>query len=353
MKSAFKKTFLSLACSAAGLAASAAWAGPMDTPNAAAPRADSGISPASLARAQSKFSHAQQVASTFSAAAVSEGLPPSWHMELIAALIRAPESQFDGVQSSASARDALVSAQDLGTASGSAQPKALGDIGDDLTFIPLATPCRIVDTRVSGAGGPQDHTTRAYSLLGSAAQGSSACSAYAGYMFSGNPGAIAVNITVDASGYTAAIGSFLRAYPDGSSATTSWLNFSTGQVVANAGVLGINTSNARFDVFVNAPANVVVDVYGSFVRPAPTPLECISVTNTNSFLGIVGATCPSSYTVTGGGCNSSSIYDHMYSGTPSGNGYQCGFYPDGTHDIGTTLTATAQCCRVPGRVPLI
>jgi hypothetical protein len=349
VSSVLRKQILAGACLAFVLATSNAAAGPLAGNNAVAPSGARGISAESLAKAQTKFAHAQQIAAQFAVAAEAEGLPSVWRAEMITALMRAPEAQFAQVQTSATARDALMSAHDIAASPSIAVSGGLGDVGADLTFVPLTTPCRIVDTRVSGAGGPLTHATRAFSLSGSAAQGSSSsCNSY-GYIGLVNPGAIAVNIVADASGYTAAVGSFLRAYPDGGSASTSWLNFSTGEVVANAGVLGLNTSNAKFDIFVNATANVIVDVYGSFVAPDPTPLECTTVKSTAAVLATVGATCPSGYTVTGGGCDSDSIYDYTYSATIAGNGYSCGFFAIAPHSVGDTLTASAQCCRVPGR----
>ncbi len=308
-----------------------------------------GISENALAKAQSKFTHALQIAAQFDVAAEAEGLPSTWRAEMITALMRAPEGEFGKVQTSGTARDALMSAHDI-SASPDVASSGFGDTNNDLTFIPLPTPCRVVDTRLSGAGGPLTHTSRAFTLGGGAAQGGSAtCTAFAGYVGQGNPGAVAVNIVADASGYTAAVGSFLRAYPDGGSTGASWLNFATGQVVANAGVLGVNTTNAKFDVFVNATADIIVDVYGSFIPPDPTPLDCTTSTSNTVSLGVVSATCPVNYTVTGGGCASNSIYDYTYSSTIAGNGYSCSIATLSGHTVGSTLTASAQCCRVPGR----
>jgi len=337
------------ACFALVVGISTCVAAPLDGTAAAGPRRGRAISENALAKAQGKFTNALQVAAQFESAADAEGLPSTWRSEMITALMRAPEGGFGQVRASATARDALIAAHDI-SASPSIVSSGFGDINDDLTFIPLATPCRVVDTRASGAGGPLIHASRAFTLSGGVAQGGSAsCTAFAGYITQGNPGAVAVNIVADASGYTAAVGSFLRAYPDGGTTGTSWLNFATGQVVANAGVLGVNTTNAKFDVFVNATADIIVDVYGSFIPPDPTPLECTTSTSNTVSSGVVAATCPFNYTVTGGGCASNSIYDYAYSASITGNGYSCSIATLSGHVAGSKLTASAQCCRVPGR----
>jgi hypothetical protein len=273
---------------------------------------------------------------------------------MVNALMQSPERVFDQVQATSNVRDALALAGTLSLTSAKAEvgtAKDLGDTGGDLTYIPLASPCRIVDTRPSsgGTGTLAPGVARNFNFTNSnTSQGGSGCTPFAGYVGGGVPGAAAVNITV-IGGATAPAGAFLQAYPGGGSTTTSWLNFGPGQIIANEGVLGIS-STFIFTLKASATVDAIVDVFGSFVRPHATALECVTATSTSSFLGIVAASCSAGYTLTGGGCKSSSITDHTYEAFPSSaTSFGCGCWPENGQTIGTTLTAYATCCRTPGR----
>ena len=323
-------------------------------------------SAAALARAQNKLAHAQQIASQLTTRANAEGLPQSWHTEMLSMLMQIPESAFDAVQVAPSAHEALetvhraVTAAKLSpTGTTAAQPKSLGDDSDDLTYIPLASPCRIVDTRQSGAGGAlAAGATRIFIFGESATQGSSSCSPFVGYVGDGGPGAAAVNITVDAVGSTAGPGAFLQAYPDGGSTTTSWLNFAGGEIVANAGILPIAT-NGDFDIHVNGMTNVIIDVFGSFTAPAPTALNCVtsnsfSITTSNAGQTITTSACAAGYALTGGSCAGTSSANQIQltiSEAFQGSQWRCAWINYSNPAVSATYTASNQCCQVPGRTP--
>jgi len=119
--------------------------------------------------------------------------------------------------------------------------------------------------------------------------------------------------------------------------------------VNNFGIVqNLNNSNAEFEVYSSATADVIVDVFGFFRNPTRTALDCTTVSTTSTFLGIGVATCAAGYEVTGGGCQSNSIHDHAYAAYPdSETSYTCGFWPDDGFTIGSTLTTRARCCRTP------
>ena len=327
---------------------------------AAATSADQ-FTPAQLQRAQQKLAHAQQIASHLASSAQAEGLPESWRTELVGALMQSPENTYAEVQNAASARDALGAAHDQAFAASSASNstaatgKALGDSGDDLTFFPLTSPCRIVDTRASGAGGPLTaSTSRVFTFGGSlAAQGGNTCNPFTGFSGAQAPGAAALNITVDATGSTAAQGSYLAAYPDNGTAATSWLNFGGGQIIANQGILGISSSY-KFDIFVSGKTNVIVDVFGSFVRPARTALVCSTVSNSQALAASTAsvsfnttATCPGGTAAVAAYCYSGNQAG-IYSG---GSGLTSSAFCTWINTTGAAATVFdgAICCGTPGR----
>ena len=146
----------------------------------------------------------------------------------------------------------------------------------------------------------------------------------------------------------------MGARPAGSANNTSMVNwYQNGPSVqaANAGVVTTDQTSLTNEIeFFGSPAQIIVDVFGIFTAPAPTALDCVTTTSTASFLGAVTASCGAGYTVSGGGCQSNSIFDHAYQSFPSGTSdWNCGFWPETTHTLGTTLTAYARCCRVPGK----
>lgn len=157
-----------------------------------------------------------------------------------------------------------------------------------LVYTPI-TPCRIVDTRVTG--GPfAAKETRTFQTNGAATQGGGACTVYSGAI----PAALSLNVTVDATtlGSPSQYG-FLSLTPSPGPGS-SWLNFFGGETVANAGVATINPVDGSFAIKTQNPANVVVDVFGYFSQapitsaykattfalvPIPIPEAIVNVTS--------------------------------------------------------------------------
>ncbi|WP_347261281.1 hypothetical protein [Rudaea sp.] len=362
-----------LLAGAISTAVGAADAGTAATATAAQPDAmakaratSDGISPAQLARAQSKLAHATQIADQFAQSATEAGLPARWHTELVNALMANPESSFAQVQAKGNASDAMLAANSLGggTVAPGVQPGVLGDVTDDLTYIPLASPCRIVDTRVAG-GIVVGTIARNFVVTPSnTGQGGAGCNPWTGYLGQGLAGAVAANITVDANGQTAVPGSYLTAFATGGTVpATSWVNFAGGQVASNSGILPLSTSPSfGFTVLTSATTHVIVDVTGSFVRPAATALNCSNVYNTTNstvtyksfanFLDSAFPACPASttgvdyqwkYVLGTGGL---SVWYNDY-GNELGLAYAA--YDPALTGTDMTIKLGRRCCQVPGR----
>jgi len=144
----------------------------------------------------------------------------------------------------------------------------LGDTSADLVYTKV-TPCRVADTRKPGAGGalPRE-SQRDFQISGSnpalfTPQGGVPC----GIPYPGAT-AVAVNVTVTGSSQPG----WLRAWPYGSSATASIINFSAGQTVANGLILPIcdeATDACPVDVTVRADSggtHLLIDVTGYFQK---------------------------------------------------------------------------------------
>jgi hypothetical protein len=156
-----------------------------------------------------------------------------------------------------------------------------------LVYTPI-TPCRIVDTRVTGTPFASKEI-RTFSTNGAATQGGGACTVYSGTI----PAALSLNVTVDATSLgNPAQSGYLNLLPQNGT-NTSWMNFVGGQTVANAGVASINQLDGSFSIKTQNPANVVVDVFGYFSQG---PGGATGATGDVGATGMIGATGPSGVT---------------------------------------------------------
>jgi len=151
-----------------------------------------------------------------------------------------------------------------------------------LVYTPI-TPCRIVDTRVTG--GPfAAKETRTYATNGAATQGGGSCTVYSGTI----PSALSLNVTVDATSLgNPAQSGFLNLLPQNGT-NTSWMNYLGGQTVANAGVASINPVDGSFSIKTQNPANVVVDVFGYFSQGPAGPTGATGATGQSGATGPTG-----------------------------------------------------------------
>lgn len=326
---------------------------------AAAGPTRNGIDPRALARARQKFSLALKATHRFDSFAAQESLGDNWRHELLAHLMKMDENDFAAVENSYSVADAVsIAARLAGNVRAPPGTTALlGDTSADLTYIPI-NPCRILDTRAGSGTSFSAGQTRTYSYNNTNTGANASCNPNPGqYPGTQRPTAIAANVTVDEGGLSGfGVGSYLAIYPQGGSAGTSFLNFGPGQVIANAGVFSINPASGQFTVLASAPAQVIIDVFGVFVPPAPTALECQDLASSpmgvapGSYSNVTSPSCPAGYAHTGGACNA----DHqaLSAGTvdfSSTRAYTFCFYRNTDSAAGHYITAVATCCRVPGR----
>jgi len=237
-----------------------------------------------LTQAQQKIYSAQRIADRFVAEARRQGLDDNWRLSLLADLMRAPEDQFALVENAQDLNHAIGTASMIARNTRSSGAKSLGGATSDLTFIPI-NPCRILDTRQGSGTAFVGGDTKVYTFKNTNV-GHGSCSVYSDYAGLALPAALAVNITVDESGLSGfPVGKFLAVFPDGGTLGSSFMNFGPGDILANAGIISINQSTGLFDVKSSAPAQVIIDVFGVFLAPLPTALDCVQTTTGTASLG--------------------------------------------------------------------
>jgi hypothetical protein len=169
---------------------------------------------------------------------------------------------------------------------GEPQVEPMGTLPSSPLPLTAVTPCRIVDTRnAPGAfGGPAlvANATRAFNLPAGPCAGIPADAA-----------AYSLNFTIIGGAGTFQ-NAFLTAWGTGDSQpVVSTLNFNANQLEANAAVVPAGTSGS-INVFVNAPANVLIDINGYY--------KAIPIVNTvNSLSGNVTLAQGTNITITPSG----------------------------------------------------
>jgi len=313
------------------------------------------LDPGAVARAQDKFARAFATTLAFETALHRQGYDADgWRRDMLAALMNTDIAAYEQVADTADPGEALRRARSAtGTAAAGSQAKSLGTYTSDLIFVPIS-PCRILDTRLGTPIPARQVATFAY---GATNVGAGNCSV-SGQIPGGaaNPAAEAVNVTVDETGLTGfAIGSFVAIYSQGSAPGASFMNFGPGQVIANAGIVPITQATGQFSVRANAPVNVIIDVYGLFLPPQATALECTDTTKVtgnipaSDEITLTGGTCPATYTAVGGGCFGGSTADrYLEEATLNVHGqWFCRFKDQSSTSY--EVASVTHCCRVPGR----
>ena len=254
----------------------------------------------------------------------------------------ADASNFDAMNS------ALLGAPAASKAGADISPNSLGDAATDLVFVPIA-PCRLFDTRLAG-GAIAANTVRSfdvtavsdYSFQGGAASNCNGVGA------AGSFAAAAINLTVvfpTGSGW-------ITAFPFGTTQpNASNVNYAAGDVVANLATVALDqgASANELSVYTFAQTHLVGDIVGYFINPQATALECVEVDGTvlNLAAGAAGnafaGTCTAGYTAVETQCRPS-IFGMRVAGSWTSH---CNMVNDSAS--AGTVTATARCCRVPGR----
>lgn len=247
--------------------------------------------------------------------------------------------------------DAAVISRDdgsPGTTADTGIAQKFGDLNQDLAFTPVA-PCRILDTRSTGAGAIAANSTRSFISINStnfSTQGGSATNC-------GTLGLAATAVVINLTAVTPSGGGYATAFPFGTTQPlASSINYAAGDIVNNALTVQIPNPLSSFDftIYSFAQSHYVADIVGYFAPPIATALQCQDTANT-SVLGIavngvanaVAPTCPTGYTQTATNCETSSwlmpiVFIH--SGTCSARNNDSSVQD---------LRASRTCCRLPGR----
>jgi hypothetical protein len=276
-------------------------------------------------------------------------------------LYRMPIERLRSLRDASSTFDA-TSASVVRALDGTAQ---IGAPSTELVYYPI-TPCRYIDTRASCPSCGPLNGTRSYNLAlkGGAYGGSVACDPK--QVVGGNEdliGALAINVVIVSP--TSPIG-FIGVRPAGSTATTSLVNwFQQAPTVqaANAGIVSINQSpsvTAEIEFF-GSPTQFIVDVFGVFAAPTAGAPDCVQGTPSTPFTAdatkrnfALTATCPAGYAkvsvkcaATAGDSNTGNLRLTEAGINNPGSVASCSGYYAGATSV--TVTAQANCCRIPGR----
>ena len=235
--------------------------------------------------------------------------------------------------------------------------RSLGEIANDLVFVPI-TPCRIVDTRLAGgqiaANSVRSFDVTAvtdYSFQGGDASNCSGAGA------AGSFAAAAINFTV----VTPSAAGYITAFPFlGTQPVAATVNYGAGDIRGNFAVVKLDqgASANELSVYSFAQTHLVADIVGYYINPQATQLDCVEVVSAGVDIAAGGtgsqstAVCPTGYEITGGGCSSSTfdgkiVTSRSFDNSPTSQSHFCAFRNQGT---GTAnFVAYGRCCRTPGR----
>jgi hypothetical protein len=231
--------------------------------------------------------------------------------------------------------------------------KALGDAAEDLVFVPV-TPCRIIDTRVVGGPIAADGTRNfdITEVTDFVFQGGNASDCGVGGV--GSFAAAVINFTV----VTPSTGGFVTAHPFGASRPlAATVNYVAGDIRGNLAVVRLDQGDdaEELSVYSFAQTHLVADIVGYYIEPQATALDCIEEVSTdvsvaaNGFATVSSASCPTGYSVTGGGCSMSDFGGRVVTtrSFPNAGNHFCAF---ANQSAGALIgTAYVNCCRTPGR----
>jgi hypothetical protein len=230
----------------------------------------------------------------------------------------------------------------------------IGSLAADLVYTPV-TPCRILDTRPSqgGTGPIAANGTKNFLIWGQttfAGQGGAASNC--GIVAGSNTAAVAVNFTV----VSPTTPGFITAFPFGATRpTAATVNFNAGDVRGNFSIVkNAQSLGSDLSIFSTSNVDVVGDVVGYYSKPIQVgSLDCTNVAATSASTAgfqTIAATCAAGYITTGGSCDTSNSGAKPNTGSfITATTWTCesNNYPGNTTPA--TITATARCCRIPGR----
>jgi hypothetical protein len=236
--------------------------------------------------------------------------------------------------------------------------KTLGEIANDLVFVPVA-PCRILDTRLAG-GVIAANTTRSfdvtavtdYAFQGGAANNCDGAGAAGSFAIAAINFTVVTPVVGPAGGGGPGTG-FITAYPFlGTQPLVATMVYKDGINLSNLTLIKLDqgASANELSVYTSHQTHLAADIVGYLINPQATPLECQDTANTTVTGIVAGGTanavapaCPTGFTQTATNCESSSWlvpFVFFHAGTCSARNN------DTTQQ---TIRASRTCCRVPGR----
>jgi hypothetical protein len=246
----------------------------------------------------------------------------------------------------------LLNAVNTGAA-GRVSSRLLGEITNDLVFVPI-TPCRIIDTRVAG-GQIAANTVRSFDVTAVsdyAFQGGEASNC-SGAGAAGSFAAAAINFTV----VTPAAAGYITAFPFlGTQPLASTVNYTAGSIVGNYTVVKLDqgASANELSVYSFAQTHLVADLVGYFINPVLGDLDCLETfssnitVNANSTGTGSSPACAAGYTIISGGCTMSTFDGRIVSSRsfPNSNTHFCAFRNENA-SASNTGVAYGRCCKLP------
>ena len=243
--------------------------------------------------------------------------------------------------------------------------KALGD-ASNLVYKPLE-PCRIMDTRNATVGSGVQGPIAGGSLKlipGFVAAGSN----WAQYGQTGTasdcgltnpPGTfihgVAIVITVLNPNFDAYLGvSDINSLS--TTLSTVALNYTHGQGLSTMYIVPQLSNNLiYFALPAGLSAQIIFDVVGYFVVSDATALQCVPQSSAPMSIAgpgtgsVTSPVCGAGYTLSGGSCDSTSFSMSLVSHEASGGNSSWFCSANNAGGAPANLTATANCCRVPGK----
>ena len=242
--------------------------------------------------------------------------------------------------------------------------KALGD-ASNLVYKPLE-PCRIMDTRTAtlGSGVQGPIAGNSLKLIPGFVTAGSNWGIYGGNAsgdcgLANPPGgaihAVAIVITILDPNFSAYLG-----VSDINNLSTVLsnvaLNYTGHQGLSTMYIVPqISTNFIYFAMPAQLIANVIFDVVGYYVLSDATALQCTQQASSPVAIASLGSgnatspACSAGYTLAGGSCDSTSTAMFLASHEASGGNTTWFCSANNTGGSSANLTATANCCRVPGK----
>jgi hypothetical protein len=240
-----------------------------------------------------------------------------------------------------------------GAKGGVVASKLLGEVTNDLVFVPL-TPCRIFDTRLAG-GVMAAGATRSFDVTAVtdyAFQGGDASNC-GGAGAAGSFAAAAINFTV-----VFPVGQgFITAYPFlGSRPAAATMVYRAGDLLSNMAIVKLDqgASANEMSVFSANETHLVGDIVGYFVNPELGPIDCLETVSSNITVNAnstgTGSSpaCAAGYTIISGGCTMSTFDGRVVSSRsfPLSNTHFCAFKNENASNANTGV-AYGRCCKLP------